>query len=265
MAGDDSGGGDDADEARQPVVKSSAAGDEEAKFEGLEELDVGSKFRMFERGSDDLPVRPASSARASDRYGIMEKLKRLQEGEDMDDLLAEMDEEMPSATIASVQSDDDDEDEEDLTMVQRKTAKAERMWEDEKGRKKKLAEKRKAELKALREKLMSGTRDGVLDQLGDVLNASANKIKKTRVDVKSVNASRFRDMFDKGEVPVEGAAGSAAALGVISEKEQELEMMRKSKREQKEFFKKLERGEVEENQPKEPKLLARRIKDVSAI
>ena len=33
---------------------------------------------------------------ASDRYGIMDKLKRLQEGEDLDELLAEMDEEMPA-------------------------------------------------------------------------------------------------------------------------------------------------------------------------
>ena len=45
---------------------------------------------------------------------------------------------------------------------------------------------------------------------------------------------------------------------------QELEMMRKSKRDQKEFFQKLERGEFDESndKPKEPKLLARKIKDL---
>ena len=46
--------------------------------------------------------------------------------------------------------------------------------------------------------------------------------------------------------------------------DQELEMMRKSKRDQKEFFQKLERGEFDESndKPKEPKLLARKIKDL---
>ena len=41
-------------------------------------------------------------------------------------------------------------------------------------------------------------------------------------------------------------------------------MMRKSKRDQKEFFQKLERGEFDESndKPKEPKLLARKIKDL---
>jgi hypothetical protein len=42
-------------------------------------------------------------------------------------------------------------------------------------------------------------------------------------------------------------------------------MMRKGKREQKDFFQKLERGEGQDNQPKEPKLLARKIKDVSML
>ena len=49
--------------------------------------------------------------------GIMEKLKRLQEGADLDDLLAEMDEELPS-------DEEDEEDEEDayLTEVQKKVS-----------------------------------------------------------------------------------------------------------------------------------------------
>ena len=51
------------------------------------------------------------------RYGIMEKLKRLQEGEDVEDLLAEMDEEMPSCS-----EDEEEVDEETLglTEVQKK-------------------------------------------------------------------------------------------------------------------------------------------------
>ena len=40
--------------------------------------------------------------------------------------------------------------------------RAEKMWEGEKDRKQRLADKRKAELKNLREKLMTGTRDAVL-------------------------------------------------------------------------------------------------------
>ena len=47
----------------------------------MEDLDVGSKFKKFEAASneDDLPDRVPSS----DRYGIMEKLKRLQDGADL--------------------------------------------------------------------------------------------------------------------------------------------------------------------------------------
>ena len=48
------------------------------KYEGLEDLDVGSKFRMFEKKSQS-PERPERGP-ASDRFGIMEKLKRLQVG-----------------------------------------------------------------------------------------------------------------------------------------------------------------------------------------
>lgn len=92
------------------VVKSSTYD----KYSGLEELDVGSKFKMFEATSkqeEELERGPSS-----DRYGIMEKLKRLQEGADLDELLAEMDEELPSDEEEEV------EDEEDayLTEVQKK-------------------------------------------------------------------------------------------------------------------------------------------------
>ena len=63
---------------------------------------------------------------ASDRYGIMDKLKRLQEGEDLDELLAEMDEEMPRGRHADNRVGSDSEsDTEDigLTALQAKKAR----------------------------------------------------------------------------------------------------------------------------------------------
>ena len=88
------------------VLKSAV---DDKKWEGLENLDVGSKFLVFEKKEEE--------KQTSDRYGIMEKLKRLQAGEDVTDLLAEIDDEMGV--------DDEDEDEEDcddygLTQVQKK-------------------------------------------------------------------------------------------------------------------------------------------------
>ena len=84
------------------------------KFSGLENLDVGSKYKMFEAAASDEPEERGPS---SDRYGIMEKLKRLQEGGDVEDLLAELDEELPS-------DEEEEEDEEDayLTEVQKKVS-----------------------------------------------------------------------------------------------------------------------------------------------
>ena len=63
---------------RDDVVKSSTCN----KWSGMEDLDVGSKFKKFEAASneDDLGSERVPS---SDRYGIMEKLKRLQDGEDL--------------------------------------------------------------------------------------------------------------------------------------------------------------------------------------
>lgn len=86
------------------------------KFAGLENLDVGSKYKMFESASNN---EQADRGPSSDRYGIMEKLKRLQEGADLDELLAEMDEELPSDEA------DEDYDAEDayLTEVQKKVSK----------------------------------------------------------------------------------------------------------------------------------------------
>ena len=47
-------------------------------------------------------------------------------------------------------------------------------------------------------------------------------MKKTKVDVKSEKAAKYREMFDKGEVPegAVGVPGDRGALGVIAEKEQ---------------------------------------------
>ena len=67
-------------------------------------------------------------------------------------------------------------------------------------------------------------------------------------------------MFDKGEVP-EGVISSDR---LVLEKEQELQNMRNKKRQEKEFFRKMEAGELDENDgKKEPKLLVGKFKDVS--
>ena len=47
----------------------------------------------------------------------------------------------------------------------------------------------------------------------------------------------------------------------ILEKDAELEIMRKSKSEQREYFKKLEEGKMNNNEYKEPKLMVGKIKD----
>ncbi len=79
-----------------------------------------------------------------------------------------------------------------------------------------------------------------------------------QVDVRSENAKKFREMFDKGEVP-EGSSLSSSDRTIL-EKENELEQMRKTKRQQKEFFKRMEAGEDEATAgPKEPKLLVGKI------
>merc|ERR1719204_1481178 len=99
------------------VVKASGGGGD--KWTGLEDLDVGSKFKMFEK-TDEEEDEGGPRAAASDRYGIMEKLKRLQEGADLDDLLAEMDEELPSDSEDEDAAMDDEEDY-GLTEVQKRS------------------------------------------------------------------------------------------------------------------------------------------------
>ena len=145
--------------------------DREAKYSGLENLDVGSKFKMFENGADDEGPRGPSS----DRYGIMEKLKRLQDGEDLDELLAEMDDEFPVNSES-----EEDEDLYGLTEVQKRTMNPEKLF-GEQGKRDRMANDRKKDLTQMREKLMMGTTDNAMDNLCDLRNASANKIKKTKV------------------------------------------------------------------------------------
>ena len=66
-----------------------------------------------------------NSRMASDRYGIMDKLKRLQEGEDLDELLAEMDEEMPARSRnADRVGSDSESDREDIGLSALQAKKA---------------------------------------------------------------------------------------------------------------------------------------------
>jgi len=222
------------------VIKSQV---DDQKWEGLDKLDVGSKFMMFEKSAKD------ERHGASDRYGIMEKLKRLQAGEDVAELLAEIDDEMPSD---GGEEEEEDPDNYGLTEVQKKAVHAEKLFNEE-SKKEKLLMQRKKEIKALRERLMAGTRDSVLDSF-DELNH--RKIKKTEVDVRSANAKKFMDMFNKGEVP----EGMSASDRTTLEKEAELQTMRSKKRGERDFFKKMESGEIKDDGPKEPKLLIGKLK-----
>ena len=219
------------------VVKSQV---DNQKWDGLEDLDVGSKFLMFEKQEDK---------QKSDRYGIMEKLKRLQAGEDVGELLEELNDE-----IGDIGGDEDEEDPDDygLSEVQKKAVHAEKLF-SEKTKKDKMMESRAKELKQLRERLMAGTRESCLDSF-DELNH--RKIKKTEVDVRSANAKKFMAMFDKGEVPEDMRASDR----ITAEKDAELHMMRTKKRGERDFFKKLENGDVKEETPKEPKLLVGKLK-----
>jgi len=221
------------------VLKSNV---DDRKWEGLDKLDVGSKFMMFEKAGSE-------EKHSSDRYGIMEKLKRLQAGEDVADLLAEIDDEMPSENEEDYEYEDDDS---GLTEVQKKANKAEHLF-NETSKKEKLMQQRQKEIKALRERLMAGTRESVMDSF-DELNH--RKIKKTEVDVRSKNAKKFMAMFDKGEIPEGMSAGDRTTL----EKEAELQLMRSKKNSERNFFKKMEDGEIKEEGPKEPKLLIGKLR-----
>ena len=218
------------------VIKSQS---DNTKWDGLENLDVGSKFLVFEKKEEE---------KSSDRYGIMEKLKRLQAGEEVADLLAEIDDEMG----VSEEEDEEDPDEYGLTEVQKKAMNAEKLF-NEKSKKEKIAESRARELKHLRERLMAGTRDSVMDSFFEL---DHRKIKKTEVDVRSANAKKFMAMFDKGEIP----EGMSASDRITLEKDAELQMMRSKKRGERDFFKKLENGEHKEEAHKEPKLLVGKLK-----
>lgn len=116
-------------------------------------------------------------------------------------------------------------------------------------------------MQSLRKRLNCGGTTTAIGDFDDLLNASSHKVQKTKVDVRSQNAKRFRDMFDKGEVPEKQEGGDR---GLLSEKDAELEQMRKSKREQREYFKLMEAGKLQEENGsrKEPKLLVGKLKDV---
>ena len=143
------------------------------------------------------------------------------------------------------------------------TRKTERLFsEDTKKHKKDEATRR--ELQTLRNRLNCGGTSNRMDDFDDLLNASSHKVQKTKVDVRSENAKKFREMFDKGEVP-EGKEAGATVIPATAEKDAELELMRKSKREQREYFQMMEAGKLEniEKKRKEPKLLVGKLKDVS--
>ena len=164
--------------------------DQEAKYSGLDDLDVGSKFKMFENGGDEEGRRGPSS----DRYGIMEKLKRLQDGEDLDELLAEMDDEFPVNSES-----EEDEDLHGLTEVQKRTMNPDKLF-GEQGKRDKEADKRKKDLTQMREKMMVGTTDNAMDNLYDLRNASANKIKKTKVYI----GKRFYYLYLRNKKNIKG-------------------------------------------------------------
>merc|ERR1711874_775635 len=117
-----------------------------------------------------------------------------------------------------------------LTQVQKKAMNTEKLF-NEKTKKDKIMETRAKELKALRERLMAGTRDSVMDSF-DELNH--RKVKKTEVDVRSENAKKFMAMFDKGEIP----EGMSASDRITLEKDAELQMMRTRERGERDFSKK---------------------------
>ena len=56
------------------------------------------------------------------------------------------------------------------------------------------------EMQALRKRLNCGGTSNKIDDFDDLLNASSHKVQKTKVDVRSENAKKFRDMFDKGRI-----------------------------------------------------------------
>lgn len=198
----------------------------------------------------------------------MEKLKRLQAGEDVSDLLAEMDDDMPSD---AEEEEEEDPEEYGLTEVQKKVSeintlfitstyydtpqahRSEKLF-DVDIKKEKIAMQRKVELKKLREKLMAGTRDSAVDSFDEI---NSRKVVKTKVDVRGANAKKFMDMFNNGEVP----EGMSSSDRVTLEKDTELAQMRKNKRGERDYFKKMENGELVEDKPKEPKLLIGKLRD----
>ena len=51
----------------------------------------------------------------------------------------------------------------------------------------------------MRSRLNCGGTSNNIEAFDDLLNSSSHKVRKTKVDVRSENARKFRDMFDKGK------------------------------------------------------------------
>ena len=70
------------------------------------------------------------------------------------------------------------------------------MWEGEKDRKQRLADKRKAELKNLREKLMTGTRDAVLASDNSCFPTFSLMLPKSHLRSKDSKYVKFSNRHD---------------------------------------------------------------------
>ena len=82
-------------------------------------------------------------------------------------------------------------------MIHFQSKRAEKLFSEDVKKAKKDEATRK-ELQALRSRLNCGGTSNNIEAFDDLLNASSHKVTKTKVDVRSENARKFRDMFDKG-------------------------------------------------------------------
>ena len=69
------------------------------------------------------------------------------------------------------------------------------------------------------------------------------------MDLRSENVKKFWEMFDKGEVS-KGKEADATVVSATAEKDAELELMRKSKKEQIENFQMMKDGKLENTNKK---------------
>ena len=73
------------------------------------------------------------------------------------------------------------------------------------------------------------------------------------MDLRSENVKKFWEMFDKGEVS-KGKEADATVVSATAEKDAELELMRKSKKEQRENFQMMKDGKLENTNKKLTKI-----------